>query len=118
MRAGSPLRRDALLLLALMALGLLVPSVFNRGLIFIAGLVWINAVFGLSFNLLFGLSGVLSFGQAMYFAAGAYAAAVLTQQLGLPFVPALLLAGLVGGVLAAAVGAPLAAAAAVRIALD
>ena len=61
--------------------GMLLPLGLNRGLIFIAGLIWINAVFGLSFNLLFGLSGVLSFGQAMFFAAGAYGAAVLTQQL-------------------------------------
>lgn len=102
---GGAMRRDLIILLVLMALGALVPGVLNRGLIFIAGLVWINAVFGLAFNLLFGLSGVLSFGQAMFFAAGAYAAAVFTQQLGLPFVPALLLAGLVGGALAGAVGA-------------
>lgn len=103
--AGGSLARDLAVLAALMALGLLVPSVLNRGLIFIAGMVWINAVFGLSFNLLFGLGGVLSFGQAMFFAAGAYAAAVFTQQLDLPFVGAWLLAGVVGAVLAGTVGA-------------
>ena len=102
---GGGRRRDALILLAVVALGLSVPSLLNRGLVFIAGMIWINAVFGLSFNLLFGLSGVLSFGQAMFFAAGAYAAAVLTQQLALPFVPALLLSALIGAVLAALVGA-------------
>jgi branched-chain amino acid transport system permease protein len=102
---GGSLRRDLLILLVIMVLGALVPSVLNRGLIFIAGMVWINAVFGLAFNLLFGLAGVLSFGQAMFFAAGAYAAALFSQQFGLPFLPALLLAGLVGGLLAAAVGA-------------
>jgi len=102
---GGGRRRDALILLAVVALGLCVPSLLNRGLVFIAGMIWINAVFGLSFNLLFGLSGVLSFGQAMFFAAGAYATAVLTQQLALPFVPALLLSALVGALLAALVGA-------------
>jgi branched-chain amino acid transport system permease protein len=66
--------------------------------------VWINAVFGLSFNLLFGLSGVLSFGQAMFFAAGAYGAAVLAQASGLPFLLAWPLAGVAGAVLAAIVG--------------
>lgn len=101
---GGGQRRDHLILLALMLVALCVPGVLNRGLVFIAGMVWINAVFGLSFNLLFGLSGVLSFGQAMFFAAGAYAAAVLTQQMAVPFVAALLLAALVGGVLAALVG--------------
>jgi len=102
---GGSTRRDFLVLLVMMLLGALVPSLLNRGLIFIAGLVWINAVFGLAFNLLFGLAGVLSFGQAMFFAAGAYAAAALMQQLGMPFVPALLLAGAVGALLAGAVGA-------------
>ena len=93
---GAGLRRDIVILLGLAVLGLLLPAALNRGLIFIAGLVWINAVFGLSFNLLFGLSGVLSFGQAMFFAAGAYGAAVLTQQWNLPFLVALPLAGLIG----------------------
>lgn len=102
--AGAGLRRDLLVLLALAALGCLLPAALNRGLVFIAGMVWINAVFGLSFNLLFGLSGVLSFGQAMFFAAGAYGAAVLTQQSGLPFLLAWPLAGLAGAVLAALVG--------------
>lgn len=102
---GAGLRRDMVILLGLAVLGMLLPAALNRGLIFIAGLVWINAVFGLSFNLLFGLSGVLSFGQAMFFAAGAYGAAVLTQQWNLPFLAALPLAGLVGALIAACVGA-------------
>ena len=102
---GATLRRDLVILAVVMAVGALVPSLLNRGLIFIAGMVWINAVFGLAFNLLFGLGGVLSFGQAMFFAAGAYAAAVLTQQFELPFALAWLLAGGVGAAIAAAVGA-------------
>ena len=102
---GAGLRRDMVILLGLAVLGMLLPAALNRGLIFIAGLVWINAVFGLSFNLLFGLAGVLSFGQAMFFAAGAYGAAVLTQQWSLPFLVALPLAGLIGALIAACVGA-------------
>lgn len=102
--AGAGPRRDLLVLLALVAAGCFLPLVLNRGLVFIAGMVWINAVFGLSFNLLFGLSGVLSFGQAMFFAAGAYGAAVLTQASGLPFLLAWPLAGLAGAALAAVVG--------------
>ena len=102
--AGAGLRRDLLVLVALVAAGCFVPLVLNRGLVFIAGMVWINAVFGISFNLLFGLSGVLSFGQAMFFAAGAYGAAVLTQAWGLPFFVAWPLAGIAGAVLAAIVG--------------
>ncbi|GHC69556.1 branched-chain amino acid ABC transporter permease [Pseudorhodoferax aquiterrae] len=102
--AGAHPRRDALVLLLVMGAALLAPAFLNRGLVFIAGMVWINAVFGLAFNLLFGLSGVLSFGQAMFFAAGAYATALLTQGSGLPFLLVLPLSALVGAVLAAAVG--------------
>jgi len=102
---GAGLRRDLLVLAALAVAGCLLPQFMNRGLVFIAGLVWINAVFGLSFNLLFGVSGVLSFGQAMFFAAGAYAAAAFTQQTGLHFLVAWPLAGLAGAVLAGSVGA-------------
>lgn len=101
---GGGLHRDGLILLAVLAVAFCVPSFLNRGLVFIAGMVCINAVFGMSFNMLFGLSGVLSFGQAMFFAAGAYATAVLTQQLGTPFLLALPLSALVGGVLAGLVG--------------
>jgi branched-chain amino acid transport system permease protein len=98
-------RTDAAVLLVLTLLGLAAPWVLGRGLVFIAGMVWINAVFGIAFNLLFGVAGVLSFGQAMFFAAGAYAVAVLTQQFGCSFWLAWLAAGLIGGALAAVVGA-------------
>jgi branched-chain amino acid transport system permease protein len=101
---GGNRRRDSFILLAVIVLACCVPSVVNRGLVFIAGMICINAVFGLSFNLLFGLSGVLSFGQAMFFAAGAYATAVFTQQMGVPFLLALPLSAVVGGVIAGLVG--------------
>lgn len=102
--AGAGLRRDLLVLAGVVAAGCVLPLVLNRGLVFIAGMVWINAVFGVSFNLLFGLSGVLSFGQAMFFAAGAYGVAVLMQASGVPFLLAWPLAGLAGALLAAIVG--------------
>ena len=101
---GGSRRRDSLILLAVIVLACCVPSFVNRGLVFIAGMICINAVFGLSFNLLFGLSGVLSFGQAMFFAAGAYATAVFTQQMGVPSLLALPLSAVVGGVIAGLVG--------------
>lgn len=93
------------ILAAVVVLGFLVPEVANRGLVFIAGLVFINAVFGMGFNLLFSTVGILSFGQAAFFAAGAYALALLTLHLpGLPFLLAVLLAMAVAGLIALAIG--------------
>jgi branched-chain amino acid transport system permease protein len=79
----------------------LVPVFFNRGVIFLAGLVAINVVFALSWNLLFAGVGLLSFGQAMFFAGGAYMMAVLSLHMpGMPFLFALLLGAITGGVIA------------------
>lgn len=79
----------------------LVPALFNRGVVFLAGLVAINVVFALSWNLLFAGVGLLSFGQAMFFAGGAYMVAVLTLHVpGMPFLLALLAGALTGGAIA------------------
>lgn len=79
----------------------LVPALFNRGVVFLAGLVAINVVFALSWNLLFAGVGLLSFGQAMFFAGGAYMVAVLTLHVpGIPFLLALLAGALTGGAIA------------------
>ena len=91
--------------LAVMLVGLaafaLVPFLFNRGVVFLAGLVAINVVFALSWNLLFAGVGLLSFGQAMFFAGGAYMVAVLSLHVpGMPFLGSLLAGTLTGGVIA------------------
>ena len=63
----------------------------------------IAAVFALSFNILFGQTGLLSFGHAVYFGLGAYAAIHLMRAInhGLPLPVVLVpLAGAAGGLLA------------------
>jgi branched-chain amino acid transport system permease protein len=58
----------------------------------------IFALYGVSFNLLLGYTGLLSFGHAMYFGAGGYATALaLTHIEGCPLLVALLI-GLLGAV--------------------
>jgi branched-chain amino acid transport system permease protein len=60
----------------------------------------------LGFNLLFGTTGLLSFGHAMFLGIGAYTAAVLTSKLGvLQFELILLVAALVSALVALVVGA-------------
>jgi branched-chain amino acid transport system permease protein len=59
----------------------------------------------LGFNLLFGVTGLLSFGHALFVALGAYTAAVVTGALGVRhFEIVLLVAGAVGLVIAVPVG--------------
>ncbi len=82
-------------------------SDFGRSLLTQMG---IAAVFALSFNLLFGQTGLLSFGHAVYFGLGGYAAIGLMRAInhGLPL-PMLLVplagaaGGLIGGLLFGAV---------------
>jgi branched-chain amino acid transport system permease protein len=106
-RAAAPgRRRRAWLLLATVALLVALPhlpglqSDFGRSMLTQMG---IAAVFALSFNLLFGQTGLLSFGHAVYFGLGGYAAIGLMRAInhGLPL-PMLLvpLAGAAGGLLA------------------
>lgn len=58
----------------------------------------IDALFAVSLNLLLSFTGLLSFGHALYFGVGAYSAALLLTHLeGIPLPLAVLLSGLVSG---------------------
>ncbi len=64
----------------------------------------IFALFALSFNLLFGYTGLLSFGHAAFFGLGGYAMALLVQHYQLSMIPALAVSMLVAGLGAAIIG--------------
>ena len=86
-------------------LALLLPMMANKGVVFLVGLLATNIVFALSWNLLFSGAGLLTFGHAMFLAAGSYTFAVLTLNMpGVPFLLALGLATVAGGVLAGIIG--------------
>ncbi|MDR5652786.1 branched-chain amino acid ABC transporter permease [Ruixingdingia sedimenti] len=81
------------------------PLWAEKGLVFLAGIVMAQIVFALAFNLIFGLTGLVSFGQAAFFAAGAYASAWLARMApDLPFFLTLAFGGAVGAVLAWVIG--------------
>jgi len=63
------------------------------------------ALFASAFNLLFGYAGVLSFGHAAFFGAGAYVAAYLMIALAAPPLAALALGALVAAALGGVIGA-------------
>lgn len=83
---------------------LAVPFVAPEFWIFIAVEMLAFALYAVSFNLLLGYGGMLSFGQPAYFGIGAYACAILLTKLGWPFWVALLAAPVTGAAAAALVG--------------
>jgi branched-chain amino acid transport system permease protein len=56
------------------------------------------ALFAVSYNMLFGYGGLLSFGHSAYFGIGAYTVALLLKHVaGIPLIPLLLMGGVAGG---------------------
>ncbi|HVU13296.1 MAG TPA: ABC transporter permease [Phototrophicaceae bacterium] len=60
---------------------------------------WLFGLIALSITLVTGTAGQTSLGQAGFVAIGAYACALLTLRLNWPFVPALIAAGIITGIL-------------------
>jgi branched-chain amino acid transport system permease protein len=83
---------------------LLVPVFSGPFLQYLILNVLLLALLASSFNLLFGMTGLLSFGQGAFYSGGAYAAALLLRG-GMPLLPAVLLGALSAALLAAIIGA-------------
>ncbi len=64
----------------------------------------IYGLFAIGFNILFGLTGYLSFGHAAFLGVGSYAAVWMFKLLTMNVIPALILATIIGGVFALAIG--------------
>src|SRR5262245_3367741 len=94
-----PSSRILLLVAALVLVLLLMPWVGGSYPVYLTMQILILAVFSLGFNLLFGYTGLLSFGQAGFFGMGAYGCAKILLA-----VPNLFL-GILGGVAAAGITA-------------
>jgi branched-chain amino acid transport system permease protein len=71
---------------------------------FIAIEVLVFALYAVSFNLLLGYGGMLSFGHAAFFGVGGYTVAILAKHSGLPLTVAFLAAPLVAAISAAIIG--------------
>ena len=82
---------------ATLAVALLTIPLFGDYVIWLTANMLILALFAVGFNLLFSFTGLLSFGQAGFFAVGGYVCALILLAL-----PSLLL-GVIGGVIAAGV---------------
>lgn len=107
LRPDSPARRGAMAALFLLVFGglYLLPQWVPFFYVFVATRILLMALFAASFNLLFGYGGMLSFGHAAFFGAGAYASALALVHSGWPLVFVLVVAMVVAALLAWLIGA-------------
>lgn len=110
-RATILIALAAILLVALPFVHLTVPGLFegplnSAGTLNLLGLCFVFGALALTYDIVFGFTGLLSFGHALYFATGAYVTAIalarwhwsLTQAIALAAVVALLLPLALGAV--------------------
>jgi branched-chain amino acid transport system permease protein len=90
--------KKTLALLLLVACLCLLPAFAGKYILYITIHIMLLSLFSLGFNLLFGYTGLLSFGQAGFYAMGAYGCAKILLA-----VPSLLV-GIIGGMVIAGIG--------------
>lgn len=93
-------------LLALFVLLSVYPKLVGRYWAFVLVLAGCYFLGALGYNILLGLAGQVSFGQAAFFGIGAYASSILMLRIGLPAWAAVLLGGLLAGLTAYPIGIP------------
>lgn len=84
--------------------GLLDGPIGSAGSLQLLALCLVFGALATGYDLLFGRTGLLSFGHALYFAAGSYLTNTFMVEAGLPFVPSVALGLLSGTALAALLG--------------
>ena len=90
--------------LIVLVLALTIPWFGSRYYTFLSTQIAILSLFAVSYNLLLGTTGLVSFGHAAYFGLGAYATGLLMKELQTPFLLALLAGGLLPAAFAALFG--------------
>jgi len=82
------------------------PLYLSRYWLGVANLIGITIVAATGLNILIGYCGQLSIGHAGFIAVGAYTSAILTNRFELPYVVALVCAGLMAGIIGLIFGIP------------
>jgi urea transport system permease protein len=105
-RRGGPLLSEPKVALAVFVLFALVPAFVSGYPVYILPQYLLYGMLGMSLGILWGFTGILSFGQAAFFALGAYAMGLAAkwQIVGNPAYLALLASLCIGAGLAAVVG--------------
>jgi branched-chain amino acid transport system permease protein len=97
------LKQYRLLLMATI-LFILLPFFFSEYIMMVAMQIFIWGVFAISYDLLIGYSGIVSFGHAMFFGTGAYITAMLMLKAGFSFWATLPFSAVICGLLGLLVG--------------
>ena len=109
-------KKDAKLFIVVIVLALLAPFIlnpfpegsalaqFNGGYPDLMQRLVIFGIFAIGFNILFGLTGYLSFGHAAFLGVGSYAAIWMMKLLTMNVIPAILISVLVAGLFSLLVG--------------
>jgi ABC-type branched-subunit amino acid transport system permease subunit len=109
-------KKDARLLIIVIGMTLLAPILlnpfpesselaqFNAGYPDLMQRFVIFGIFAIGFNILFGLTGYLSFGHAAFLGAGSYAAVWMFKLLSMNVLPAILLSVVIAGVFSLVIG--------------
>jgi branched-chain amino acid transport system permease protein len=90
----------------LAALFFAVPFISSSYLLYVMNITGIAAIAALGLNILVGFTGQISLGHGAFFGVGAYAAAILTTRLGLPFWASVPAAGAVTALVGMVFGIP------------
>ena len=105
-RAAAPYGLGLAAVLVIPALLNVIPGVAPGYVLYLVSLALIYAVVAIGLGILIGHTGQISLGHAGFFAIGAYASALLTLRVGLPFVVAVLVAGSVSAAIGFLLGLP------------
>lgn len=97
----TPLKAASALAVAICA-----PYAFGPYGHYILCMVLIYAIVGLSLNVVLGIGGQISIGQAAFWAIGAYAGAIFVGRLGMPLVLGVILGGVVASLFGMLVAMP------------
>jgi branched-chain amino acid transport system permease protein len=109
-------KKDTLLLVVVILLTMLAPFIlnpfpensalaqFNAGYPDLMQRLVIFGIFAIGFNILFGLTGYLSFGHAAFLGVGSYAAIWMMKLLTMNVVPAIIVSVIVAGIFSLIVG--------------
>ncbi|SFC10071.1 branched-chain amino acid ABC transporter permease [Tropicimonas isoalkanivorans] len=109
-------KKDATILLVVIALALLAPFLlnpfpsnsglaqFNAGYPDLMQRFVIFGIFAIGFNILFGLTGYLSFGHAAFLGVGSYSAVWMFKLLSMNVLPAILLSIVIAGLFSVLIG--------------